>query len=121
MGILKQDLKPAPSCKELHCSLSWPCSATGFHPVCLRGHRCQTPPHLTRPCRELRCHPRRQHPTCQRQQRQSHVDYNRPTVTGPFRDLREINKTTTEPQRFKRDIIDCIEYKSIPVLCLEEI
>merc|ERR1711931_388029 len=73
MGILKRDLKPASSCKELHCSLSWPCSATGFHTVCLRGHRCQTPPHLTRPRRELRCHLRRQHLTCPRQQRQSHV------------------------------------------------
>merc|ERR1712168_52021 len=73
MGILKRDLKPASSCKESHCSLSWPCSATGFHTVCLRGHRCQTPPHLTRPCRELRCHLRRQHLTCPRQQRQSHV------------------------------------------------
>merc|ERR1712168_772653 len=55
MGILKRGLKPASSCKELHYSLSWPCSATGFHPVC------PTPP-------QYRYHLCRRYPTCQRQQ-----------------------------------------------------
>merc|ERR1712002_249558 len=36
MGILKRDLKPTSSCKELHYSLSLPCFATGFHPVLIK-------------------------------------------------------------------------------------
>merc|ERR1712168_1654526 len=36
MGILKRDLKPASSCKELHYSLSLPCCAMGFHRVLIK-------------------------------------------------------------------------------------